>query len=146
MLEQERRHTERMLAAIPLTIEIVETPIPPPPITVETADISLEGLSIVIKIKTKSEHGRLSIQEGENPKMVKYLLLDNKKLKLAINILPHGGSIPAIGTVKCCYRSLSEGCYYVKAGICIEEMKREYKEKWLEFLKTIYQFLASLGD
>jgi hypothetical protein len=140
MSQDERRHTERMHAAIPLTIEILETPIPPSPITVETDDISLEGVSIVIKIKTKLENGRLSIQEGENPKMVKYFLLDNKKLKLAINILPHGGSIPAIGKVMWCYRSLSDDCYYVKGGIAIEEMARQDKEKWLEFLKTLYQF------
>jgi hypothetical protein len=140
MPEGERRQNERMHAAIPLTIEILGTPLPPLPITVETDDISLEGLSIGIKIKTKLENGRLSIQEGENPKMVKYLLLDNKKLKLAINVLPHGGNIPAIGKVMWCYRSLSDDCYYVKGGIAIEEMARQDREKWLEFLKALYQF------
>jgi hypothetical protein len=146
MPEGERRQNERMHAAIPLTIEILGTPLPPPPLTVETNDISLQGLSIIITIKTKSEQGRLSIQEGEDPKLVKYLLLDNKRLQLGINILPQDQGIPAIGRVKWCYRSLDRDCYYVKAGIMIEEMERKYQERWFEFLKTVYQFMVGLGN
>lgn len=140
----ERRETNRVDSTIPLTIKLLGTTPPPPPITVETDDISPKGLSIVIKIKTKLENGRLSIEGEESQKMVKYLLLDNKQLALGIKILPHGGSIQAIGTVKWCYRNLSMGLYYVKAGVLIEEMARENKEKWMEFLKTAYQFLVCL--
>jgi hypothetical protein len=59
----ERCEIKRADAAIPLTIKLIETSIPPPPITVETDDISPQGLSIIIKIKTKLQNGRLSIQE-----------------------------------------------------------------------------------
>jgi hypothetical protein len=142
----ERRETNRMDAAIPLTIKLVGTTPSPPPITVETDDISLKGLSIVIKIKTMLENGRLSIEGEENQKMVKYLLLDNKQLALGIKILPQGGIIQAIGKVKWCYRSLSMGLYYVKAGVLIEEMEGGHKEKWMEFLKTAYQFLVCLDS
>ena len=72
----ERREIKRADAAIPLTIKLTGTSIPPPPITVETDDISPQGLSIIIKIKIKLHNGRLSIQgKGDNStRMVKYLL------------------------------------------------------------------------
>jgi hypothetical protein len=146
MLEQERRHAERLHTAIPLTIEIVGTPVPPPAITVETEDISLRGLSLVIKIKTKSADGRLSIPEGEDPKLVKYLMLDNKRLKMEINILPQDKAISATGKVAWCYRTLRDDYYIVKAGISIEEMQREQRERWLEFLRAVYQFMAGLEN
>jgi hypothetical protein len=146
MPKDERRHAERLQTAIPLTIEIVETPIPPPPIAVETEDISLRGLSLVIKIKTKSADGRLSIQEGEDPKLVKYLMLDNKRLKMEIKILPQDKAISATGKVAWCYRSLRDDHYFVKAGISIDEMRREHREQWLEFLRAVYQFTVGLEN
>jgi hypothetical protein len=140
----ERRAIKRVNTAIPLTIKLSGTPVSPPPLTVETDNISPKGLSIVIRIGTKSENGRLSIQgEGEDAqKIAKYLLLDDKQLQLGINILPQGRSIRATGKVKWCYRNLVEGCYYVKAGVVIEEIERGHKKEWLEFLKAVYQFLA----
>jgi hypothetical protein len=142
---RERREARRLDTALPLTITLLGTPLSPPPIIVETEDISPRGLSVVIKIKTRLEQGRLVIVGGENSKkMVKYLLLDKKQLAVRINILPQGGSINAIGKVRWCYRNVQEGCYYVKAGILIEEMDGRHRERWLEFLRASYQFLASL--
>jgi hypothetical protein len=142
---RERREARRVDTAIPLTITLLGTPLSPPPIAVETGDISPQGLSIVIKIKTRLEQGRLVIEGGENSKkMVKYLLLDNKQLALRITILPQGESINAIGKVRWCYRNVQEGCYYVRAGVLIEEMDGGHRERWLEFLRATYQFLASL--
>ncbi len=142
---RERREARRVDTAIPLTIALLGTPLSPPPITVETGDISPQGLSVVIKIKTRLEQGHLVIEGGENSKkMVKYLLLDNKQLALRLNVLPQGGSINAIGKVRWCYRNVQEGCYYVKAGILIEEMDGRHRERWSEFLRASYQFLTSL--
>ncbi len=145
ILMRERREARRLATAIPVMITLVGTPLSPPPIIVETEDISPRGLSVVIRIKTRLEQGRLVIEGGENSKkMVKYLLLDNKQLALGINILPKGESIHAIGQVRWCYRNVQEGCYYVKAGVLIEEMDTGHRERWLEFLRASYQFLASL--
>jgi hypothetical protein len=145
VLMRERREARRLDAVIPVTIALVGTPLSPPPIIVETEDISPQGLSVVIKIKTRLDQGRLVIEGGENSqKMVKYLLLDNKQLALGINILPRGESLHAIGKVQWCYRNVEEGCYYVKAGVLIEEMDGRHRERWLEFLRASYQFLASL--
>ena len=142
---RERRQDGRLGAAIPVSIALVGTPLSPPPITVETDDISPQGLSIVIKIKTRLEHGRLILEGGENStKLVKYLLLDNKQLALGIGILPKGESIHALGKVRWCYRNVQEGCYYVKAGVLIEEIARGQREQWLEFLTASHQFLVSL--
>jgi len=141
----ERREAHRLHTAIPVTVKLLGTALSPPPITVETEDISPKGLSLVIKIKTKLEQGRLTIEGGEEArKMVKYLLLDNKQLALAINILPQGGSLRATGTVKWSFRNVQEGSYYVKAGVAIEQMGREQQARWLEFLKATYQFMACL--
>jgi hypothetical protein len=142
---RERREDRRLDTIIPVTIAIVGTPLSPPPIVVETDDISPRGLSVVIRIKTRLEQGRLVIEGGEDAKkMVKYLLLDNKQLALGVNILPRGESIHALGKVRWCYRNAQEGCYYVKAGVLIEEMNGGHREQWLEFLRAAYHFLASL--
>jgi hypothetical protein len=142
---RERRAARRLDTVIPVTIALLGTPFSPPPIIVETEDISPRGLSVVIKIKTRLDQGRLVIEGGEDSqKMVKYLLLDNKQLALGINILPRGESLHAIGKVRWCYRNVQEGCYYVKAGVWLEEMDGRHRERWLEFLRASYQFLASL--
>jgi hypothetical protein len=142
----ERRLNKRADTAIPLTIKLLGIPTPPPPITVETGNISFQGLSIAIKIKTRFEEGRFSIQGGEDSiKMAQYLLLDNKRLELGINILPQGKSIHAMGQVQWYNRWFRKGLYYVRAGVSIKEMEQGNKEAWLAFLKTIYQFLVGLG-
>jgi len=141
----ERREAQRVYAAVPITVKLLGTSLSPPPITVETEDISPQGLSLVIKIKTRLEHGRLAIEGGEDARrMVKYLLLDNKQLALDINILPQGGSLRATGTVQWSYRNVQEGAYYIKAGVAIKQMGREPRARWLEFLRTAYQFMACL--
>lgn len=141
----ERREAQRVHTAVPITVKLLGTALSPPPITVETEDISPQGLSLVIKIKTRLEQGRLAIEGGEEAsKMVKYLLLDNKQLALDINILPQGGSLRATGTVRWSYRNVQEGSYYIKAGVAIEQMGREPRARWLEFLRTAYQFMACL--
>ena len=140
----ERRLNKRADTAIPLTIQLWGISTPPPPITVETVNISFQGLSIAIKIKTQFEQGRFSIQGGEDSiKMAQYLVLENKRLELGINILPQGESIHAMGQVKWYNRWFRKGLYYVKAGVSIEEMEKRDKEEWLEFLKTIYHFLVA---
>lgn len=141
----ERREAQRIHTVIPITVKLLGTTLSPPPVSVETDDISPKGLSLVIKIKTRLEEGRLAIEGGEEArKMVKYLLLDNKQLALDINILPHGGSLQATGKVKWSYRNVQEGSYYVKAGVAIEQMGREPRARWLEFLKATYQFMVYL--
>lgn len=145
--ERERRQTERLSASISLMVEMLDTIVPPPPITAETDDISLNGLSIVIKIDTESEHGRLRIQGGEKAQnLVKYLLLDNRRLRLKLNILPDGKGILATGRVKWSHRTLQEESYCMKAGLLIDWMESGYEKAWLEFLRTIQQLMISLGN
>jgi hypothetical protein len=142
----ERRLNKRADTAIPLTIKLWGLSTPPPPITVETDNISFQGLSIAIKIKTQFEQGRFSIPGGEDSiKMAQYLLLENKRLELGINILPQGESIHAMGLVKWYNRWFRKGLYYLRAGVFLEEMEKKDKEEWLEFLKTIYHFMVGLG-
>ena len=142
----ERRGGKRVHAAIPLTIQLVLNPIPPPPVSVETDTISPQGLSIIIPIQTQFERGRFFIPGGEDSiRMAQYLLLDNKQLNVGINILPHGGSIPALGMVKWYTRSFNKGLYIVRAGLFIDAMEAEHSNQWLEFLTAISQFWSSLG-
>jgi hypothetical protein len=142
----ERREGKRVHAAIPLTIQLVLNPIPPPPVSVETDTISPQGLSIIIPIQTQFERGRFFIPGGEDSiRMAQYLLLDNKQLNVEINVLPQGGSIPALGTVKWYTRSFNKGLYLVRAGLFIDAMKTEHTNQWLEFLTAISQFWSSLG-
>jgi hypothetical protein len=140
----ERRKAKRLDAPIPVTIRIIGGIRSAPPITAETESISLKGLTIAIKILAPSVTG--SASAGESKDMTQYLFLSKKRLKLEIAILPRGKSIPAIGRVAWCDRSLRGDFYDVKAGILIEEMEYEHKEAWAEFLKTIYEIQKSLGD
>jgi hypothetical protein len=143
----ERRKAKRLDASIPLTIKLIGGSQSALPITVETDNISIKGLAIAIKIKTTLEHGRLSIQGGRyNMPMAQYLLLNNKRLKLGITILPKGKSIPAIVKVKWCNRSLQGDFYYVRAGMLIEWMEGEHRVKWSEFLSAVYEFMKGLNN
>jgi hypothetical protein len=142
----ERRRLKRVHTAIPLTIQLIVDPIPPPPVSVETDDISPRGLSIVIPIQTQFERGRFFIPGGgDSIRMAQYLLLDKKQLNVEINILPQGGSIQALGTVKWYTRNFDKGLYTVRAGLLIEQMGAEHTDAWLEFLTAVSQFWTSLG-
>jgi hypothetical protein len=142
----ERRGLKRVHAAIPLTIQLLGNPMPPPPVSVETDTISPQGVSIVIPIQTQFERGRFFIPGGEDSiRMAQYLLLHNKQLNVGINILPNGGSIPALGTVKWYRRSFNKGLYLVRAGIFIDQMEAEHSDQWMEFIITLSNFWSSLG-
>lgn len=144
ILLPERRGLKRVHAAIPLTIQLIVEPVPPPPVRVETETISPRGLSIVIPIQTQFERGRFFIPGGEDSiRMAQYLLLDKKQLNIGINILPHG-SIQALGTVKWYTRSFDKGLYTVRAGVLIDRMETEHTEAWLEFFSAVSQFWISL--
>jgi hypothetical protein len=143
---RERRRLKRVHAGIPLKIQLIGNPLPPPPVSVETDTISPQGLSIIIPIQTQFERGRFFIPGGEDSiSMAQYLLLHNKQLNLGITILPQGGSIPALGTVKWFTRSFDKGLYEVRAGVFIDTMEAEHTNQWLEFLTALSQFWSSLG-
>ena len=146
ILPPECRGLKRVHAAIPLTIQLLGNPMPPPPVSVETDTISPQGVYIVIPIQTQFERGRFFIPGGEDSiKMAQYLLLHNKQLHLGITILPRGGSIPALGTVKWYRRSFDKGLYLVRAGVFIDQMEAGHSDQWLEFIITLSQFWSSLG-
>ena len=67
-------------------------------------------------------------------------------MKVEINILPGGKSIPAIGRVAWCDRSLQGDFYDVRAGILIEEMEYEHREAWAEFLRAVYELMKGLSN
>jgi hypothetical protein len=141
----ERRVINRVHTAIPLTINPVGAVGAPPPITVQTADISPRGVSTIITIRIlKVEDGQVSIQEEvkNSAKMVKHLLVEDRIFGLGIHILPQGGSIDAMGTVKWHVRSVSKGLYAVRAGIFLDEIDRAQKKEWFYFLRAIYEHLA----
>ena len=142
--QPERRVINRVHTAIPVTINLIGAVGPPPPVTVQTANISPQGLSTIIQIRIKEKDGRISIHEEikDSSKMVRYLLLKDKILGLGIHILPQGGSIHAMGTVKWYARSLSKGLYSVRAGIFLDEIDRADKKEWFDFLRAIYEHLA----
>jgi hypothetical protein len=140
----ERRVINRVHTAIPLTIGLVGEAGAPPPVTVHTANISPRGMSTVIKIRIREQDGRVSIHEETkgSAKMVKYLLSADRILGLGIHILPRGGSIHAMGTVKWHASGVSKRLYAVKVGIFLDEIDRAHKKEWFDFLRAIYQHLA----
>jgi hypothetical protein len=140
----ERRVINRVHTAIPLTINLVGEAGAHPPVTVQTANISPRGISTIIKIRIREREGRVSIHEEakDSVKMVKYLLSEDRILGLRLHILPQGGSIHAMGTVKWYASSVSKRLYAVRVGIFLDEVDRTHKKEWFDFLRAIYQHLA----
>jgi hypothetical protein len=140
----ERRIINRVHTAIPLTINLVGEAGAPPPVTVQTADISPRGMSTVINIRIKEQDGRVSIHEETkgSAKMVKYLLSEDRIVGLGLHILPQGGSIHAMGTVKWHASSVNKRLYAVRVGMFLDEVERTHKKEWFEFLRAIYRHLA----
>ena len=141
----ERRVINRVHTAIPVTIQFAGAAGGPPPVTVQTADISPQGLSAAISIRiVKVEGGKVSVLEEikNSAKLLKHLLVQDRIVGLGINILPQGGSIHAMGTVKWHARSLNKGLYAVRAGILLNEIDRAHKKEWFDFLRAIYEHLA----
>ncbi len=108
----------------------------PQRIKTETRDVSLEGLSIELKVILKN--GSLLIQEGEESiKLIPFLVLNEKMVELDIKIPPKGENIGAIGRV-IWYDFGSRGTsYYFCVGIFLEKMKVEDRKKWEEFVRNI---------
>jgi hypothetical protein len=140
----ERRIINRVHTAIPVTIQLAEGVGAPPPVTVQTANISPRGMSTVINIRLKEQGGRVSIHEETkgSAKMVKYLLSEDRIVGLGIHILPEGGSIHAMGTVKWHASSVSKRLYAVRVGMFLDEVDRAHKKEWFDFLRAIYRHLA----
>ena len=140
----ERRVINRVHTAIPVTINLVGEAGAPPPVTVQTVNISPWGMSTVINIRIKEHDGRVSIREETkgSAKMVKYLLSQDRILGLGIHILPQGGSIHAMGTVKWHASRVSKRLYAVRVGIFLDAVDRAHKKAWFDFLRAIYQHLA----
>jgi hypothetical protein len=140
----ERRQDQRVDISVPLTIKIIGAAQSVQPLTAETNNVSLKGLSIGIKIKAPSAQGHHAVEERGG--LNQYLFLSNKRLKLEINILPGGRSIPAIGKVRWYDKNWKGGAIDVRAGIVIEEMEYGHRVAWADFLRALYQFLISLGN
>lgn len=136
----ERRKYKRLNICVPVRIKLMGTLASPPPIDAGAENVSLDGLSLVIKIKIKRKNTWLSVNEGEEPvKKIPYLLLKDKVLELGLKVLPRGGMIKARGKVMWYKRSLRGDFYHLRAGVFIDEIESEDREKWLEFLKTVAQ-------
>jgi hypothetical protein len=140
----ERRGINRVHTAIPVTINIVGEAGAPPPVIVQTANISPRGIATIIRIGLRVHDGRVSIQEEARDvvKIVRYLLSVDRIVGVGINILPRGGSIDAMGTVKWHASRVSRQLYAVQTGIFLDEIDRAQKREWLYFLRGIYEHLA----
>jgi hypothetical protein len=108
----------------------------PEPINSKTRNVSLEGLSIELKVILRN--GSLLIQEGGKPvKLIPFLVLNEKMVKLDIKIPPKGGRIRAIGRVIWYDFGSRTAEYYFCVGIFLEKMELEDGKKWEEFIKSI---------
>jgi hypothetical protein len=141
----ERRAVSRVHTAIPVTINLVGAAGAPLPITVRTADISPQGLSTIITLRiVKKENGYVSIQEEvkDSARMIRHLVVHDRIVGLGIHILPQGGSVHAMGTVRWHAGRLNDGLYSMRTGILLNEIDRADKDEWFRFLRAIYEHLA----
>jgi hypothetical protein len=90
------------------------------------------------------ENGHVSIQEEvkNSARMIKHLVVHDRIVGLGIHILPQGGSVHAMGTVRWHAGRLNEGLYSMKTGILLSEIDRVDKNEWFGFLRAIYEHLA----
>lgn len=136
--ENDRRKFKRMHISVPLSLQLVREGGCPAPINVETEDIAPDGLSIITKIEIDNWH--ISSKGNEMlARLIPYLVLDNRMVDLALQILPHGATIPMRGTVTWYERSARGGFYCLRAGISIDAIGPEHQQEWLEFLMAVRQ-------
>jgi hypothetical protein len=94
----ERRIFKRLKIPVPLNMRLLGTTKYPHPFNARTRNVSLEGLSIELQVILKN--GSLLIQQGEEPiKLIPFLVLNEKMVKLEIKLPPRGERIRAIGRV-----------------------------------------------
>ena len=126
--EYNKTEFEPLDISIPLSIQLLELPIPSPPIIAETLDISPESLSIVTKVKVRLKNGRVSPSGRKKLlKLISYLSLNDKVLELGVKILPKGKRIKMRGTVECFHGDLDGDFCYLSARICIDKIQRKYR-------------------
>jgi len=132
----ERRIFKRLKTPISLSMRLLGTTKYPQPVNTKTRNVSLEGLSIELRVVLKS--GSLLIKEGEEPvKLIPFLVLNEKMVELDMKIPPDGENIGAIGRV-IWYDFGSRGAsYYFCVGIFLEKMEVEDRRKWEEFIINI---------
>jgi len=132
----ERRIFKRLKTPISLSMRLLGTTKYPQPVNTKTRNVSLEGLSIELRVVLKN--GSLLIKEGEEPvKLIPFLVLNEKMVELDMKIPPDGENIGAIGRV-IWYDFGSRGAsYYFCVGIFLEKMEVEDRRKWEEFIINI---------
>lgn len=121
----ERRQLERFEVSIPVRMDLLGLSGRPVSVQGRTTDVSCEGLSIETK---KGE---------ESSDLVPYLVLDKKPVELSVQLPPRGEKIKAIGRVAWYNWGSSQASYYLKAGISLEEMQTDDRNKWGEFVKSL---------
>jgi len=132
----ERRIFKRLKTSIPLSMRLLGTTKYPRPFIGKTRNVSLEGLSIELKVILKN--GSLLIQEGEEPiKLIPFLVLNEKMVGLDMKIPPEGENIGAIGRVIWYDFGPRRASYYFCVGIFLENIELEDRQKWEEFIKSI---------
>ncbi len=132
----ERRTFKRLKIPVPLCMRLLGTTKYPQRIRTETRDVSLEGLSIELKVILKN--GSLLIQDGEEPiKLIPFLVLNQKTVELDIEIPPKGEKTRAVGRVIWYDFGSRRASYYFRAGIFLEKMVVEDRKEWEEFIKNI---------
>jgi hypothetical protein len=132
----ERRRFKRLKIPVPLTIRLVGTTKYPEPISVKTRNVSLEGLSVELRVISKN--GSLLIQEGTEPiKLIPFLVLNQKTVELEIEIPPRGEKTRETGKVIWYDFGSRRASYYFRAGIFLEEMGVKERKKWEEYVKKI---------
>jgi hypothetical protein len=132
----ERRIFKRLKTPIPLSMRLLGTTKYPQPVNTKTRNVSLEGLSIELKVILKN--GSLLIGQAEEPiKLIPFLVLNEKRVGLDMKIPPEGENIAAIGRVIWYDFGSRRASYYFCVGIFLEEMEVEDRRKWEEFIKNI---------
>ena len=132
----ERRTFKRLKIPIPISIRLLGTTKYPRSINAETRNVSLEGLSIELRVILKN--ASFLIQGGGKPiKLIPFLVLNEKAVELDIKIPPKGERITAVGRVIWYDFGSREASYYFEAGTFLEKMGVEDRRKWEEFVKNV---------
>jgi hypothetical protein len=132
----ERRSCQRLDFSVPVSLQRSEQGVSYKPLTVVTDNISLKGVSIVIRLLFKN--GRLSVEGVDNPKnLIPFLLLEGQMLDLGIRVLPEERTIEGTGRVTWFRRGVEGAGYCLRAGISLRKLKGEDKQKWIDFVTAV---------
>lgn len=137
----ERRLFARLYVPLPVRFKIVDLWSPDQssmPIHGKTWNVSYDGLCI--EADAVVQEGIMSFSEsnpGKKVKVLPFLVMEEQRLDLKIDLPSHQGNVIASGRVVWSELKTKDKKYHLRIGVFLEEMARQERERWNLFIQHV---------